>query len=125
MVSNIFVILISIIFICCALSLGYAFGKISSTNNTVKDSKTESHCGFTTTNNTVKESKTNSRYGFTPEELERMPIWDIVRYTHNDEYDCVWSSMHTKRDADKRCKALNEDYHKYYGKYVVERNSCI
>ena len=57
MVSNIFVILISIIFICCALSLGYAFGKISSTNNTVKANKTESHCVFTN------------------EELERMHIW--------------------------------------------------
>ena len=107
MVSNIFVILISIIFICCALSLGYVFGKISSTNNTVKESKTNSHCGLTL------------------DELERMAIWDIVRYKANGEYDCVWSSMHTKRDADKRCKALNEDYHKYYGKYVVERNSCI
>lgn len=107
MVCNILIILISIIFICCALSLGYAFGKISSTNNTVKESKTNSHCGFT------------------PEELERMPIWDIVRYTHNGEYDCVWSSGHSKRDADKSCKELNEDYHKYYGKYVVERNSCI
>jgi hypothetical protein len=54
-----------------------------------------------------------------------MPIWDIVRYKTNGEYDCVWGSMHTKRDADKRCKALNEDYHKNYGKYVVERNGCI
>ena len=90
----------------CGIALGYAIGNNSKKNNTMII-KEVSHCGFT------------------PEQLERMDIWDIVRYTHNGEYDCVWSSMHTKRDADKRCKALNEDYHKNYGKYVVERNSCI
>lgn len=51
---------------------------------------------------------------------EKLCIWDIVRYKNNGEYDCVWSSGHTKRDADKRCAKLNSDYHKYYGKYVVE-----
>lgn len=51
---------------------------------------------------------------------EKLCIWDIVRYKDNGEYDCVWSSGHTKRDADKRCAKLNSDYHKYYGKYVVE-----
>lgn len=90
----------------CGIALGYAIGKNTKSGNTT----------------IVKEV---SRCGLTPEELERMPIWDIVRYAHNGEYDCVWSSMHTKRDADKRCKALNEDYHKNYGKYVVERNGCV
>ena len=51
---------------------------------------------------------------------EKMCIWDIVRYKSSGEYDCVWSSGHTKRDADKICAKLNSDYHKYYGKYVVE-----
>lgn len=51
---------------------------------------------------------------------EKLCIWDIVRYKDNGEYDCVWSSGHTKRDADKKCAKLNSDYHKYYGKYVVE-----
>lgn len=51
---------------------------------------------------------------------DNMPIWSIVRYKHNGEYDCVWSSGHTKRDADKICAELNQDYHKNYGKYVVE-----
>lgn len=51
---------------------------------------------------------------------EKMHIWDIVRYKDNGEYDCVWSSGHTKREADKRCAKLNSDYHRYYGKYVVE-----
>lgn len=67
----------------------------------------------------------NKKCGLTDEDLERMSIWDIVRYKHNGEYDCVWSSMHTKRDAEKHCKELNEDYHKNYGKYVVERNVNI
>lgn len=56
------------------------------------------------------------------ESKERLSIWSIVRYKKDGEYDCVWSSGHTKREADKRCKALNEDYHKKYGKYVVEIN---
>lgn len=51
---------------------------------------------------------------------EKMHIWDIVRYKDNGEYDCVWSSGYTKRDADKQCAKLNSDYHNYYGKYVVE-----
>lgn len=51
---------------------------------------------------------------------EKLCIWDIVRYKDNCEYDCVWSSGHTKREADKICAQLNSDYHKYYGKYVVE-----
>ena len=51
---------------------------------------------------------------------EKLCIWDVVRYKSNGDYDCVWSSGHTKRDADKRCAKLNSDYHKYYGKYVVE-----
>lgn len=59
-------------------------------------------------------------------EQENLPInsrlWHIVRYTRNGVYDCIWSSGHTLRDALKRCKQLNEDYHKYYGVYVVEDN---
>lgn len=90
----------------CGIALGYVIGK-NTKSGTTTIVKEVSHCGFT------------------PEELERMPIWDIVRYKTNGEYDCVWSGEHSKRDADKRCKELNEDYHKNYGKYVVERNSCF
>ena len=50
----------------------------------------------------------------------RMSIWSIVRYDHKGNYDCVWKSGLTKREADKRCQKLNEDYHKNYGTYVVE-----
>lgn len=52
---------------------------------------------------------------------ERLPIWGIVRYRDN-KFDCVWSGGLTKREADKRCKELNSDYHKNYGEYVVEMN---
>ena len=76
-------------------------------------------------NNVKTIIKYNNRCGFTDEEVERMHVWNIVRYRHNGEYDCVWSSGHTKREADKRCKELNEDYHMYYGKYVVERCGIV
>lgn len=56
------------------------------------------------------------------EKKERYHIWDIVRYKDNGEYDCVWSAGHTLREAKKRCKELNNDYHRNYGKYVVELN---
>ena len=101
-----FSIILFIFLLLCGIAVGYAIGNNSKKNNTTIV-KEVSHCRLTS------------------EELERMPIWDIVRYSHNGEYDCVWSSAHTKRDADKRCKALNEDYHKNYGKYVVERNGVI
>lgn len=61
-----------------------------------------------------------SKEPFPKIDREKMHIWDIVRYKDNGEYDCVWSSGYTKRDADKKCAKLNSDYHKYYGKYVVE-----
>lgn len=77
----------------------------------------------------VKEGITTIKKGPEPTPLkinvpeidrEKLCIWDIVRYKDNGEYDCVWSSGYTKRDADKKCAKLNSDYHKYYGKYVVE-----
>ena len=54
------------------------------------------------------------------EKLINLPIYTIVRYKDNGDYDCVWSSGHMLRDAIKKCKQLNEDYHKVYGKYIVE-----
>lgn len=51
-----------------------------------------------------------------------LPIFSIIRYTENNVYDCVWKGGYTLRDALKACKKLNEDYHKNYGKYVVEDN---
>ena len=50
------------------------------------------------------------------------PYCSIVRYKKNGEYDCVWSSGHTRRDAEKRAEKLNSDYHKNYGTYVVEES---
>lgn len=49
-----------------------------------------------------------------------LPIYTIVRYHSDGSYDCIWSDKHTLRDALKKCKELNEDYHKNYGVYVVE-----
>lgn len=47
-------------------------------------------------------------------------IYTIVRYYFDGSYDCIWSSGHTLRDALKKCKELNNDYHKNYGIYIVE-----
>lgn len=79
-------------------------------------------CG--STKNSFKEEKKNieEKYLEQYNDIERKPIWDIVRYHENGEYDCVWSRGHTKREADKRCAKLNTDYHKNYGIYVVEIN---
>jgi len=49
-----------------------------------------------------------------------LPIYSIVRYHEDGSYDCIWSSNYTLHNAQKRCKELNEDYHKNYGVYVVE-----
>ena len=43
-----------------------------------------------------------SKEPFPKIDREKMHIWDIVRYKDNGEYDCVWSSGYTKRDADKK-----------------------
>ena len=51
-----------------------------------------------------------------------LPIFNIVRYDENGNYDCMWKSGLRFRDAIKKCKELNSDYHKYYGEYVVEDN---
>ena len=48
------------------------------------------------------------------------PIHAIVRYKKNGEYDCVWKSGLTRREAERLCEELNSDYHKNYGTYVVE-----
>lgn len=49
-----------------------------------------------------------------------LPIYSIVRYHKDGSYDCIWNSNYTLRNALKRCKELNEDYHKNYGVYIVE-----
>ena len=103
-----------ILFVVISYFLGIFVGYCAGKNITVYDYTAKA----------IKE-KEDTRYRLKKEQLERMSIWDIVRYKPNGVYDCVWSGMHTKRDADKICKELNEDYHKNYGKYVVERNGCI
>lgn len=52
-------------------------------------------------------------------DLDKAPVWGIVRY-RNGQFDCIWSRGHTKREAEKKCKKLNSDYHKDYGEYSVE-----
>lgn len=52
-------------------------------------------------------------------DMDKLNVWGIVRYV-NGKYDCVWHSGYSKREAEKRCKELNSDYHRYYGTYVVE-----
>lgn len=92
---------IAVIFLVSAIifGFGYMFGLMTVKNDTKPQVNKE---------NAIRVDK------------EKLPIWAIVRYKHNGTYDCVWSSGHTKRDADKKCKQLNSDYHKNYGKYVVE-----
>lgn len=52
-------------------------------------------------------------------DLDKAPVWGIVRY-RDGQFDCIWSRGHTKREAEKKCKKLNSDYHKDYGEYSVE-----
>lgn len=54
-------------------------------------------------------------------DMDKLPVWDVVRY-HNDMFDCVWSGNHTRREAEKVCKKLNNDYHRNYGEYRVENS---
>lgn len=52
-------------------------------------------------------------------DVNKAPVWGIVRY-RDGQFDCIWSRGHTKREAEKKCKKLNSDYHKDYGEYSVE-----
>jgi len=52
-------------------------------------------------------------------DMDKAPVWGIVRY-RNGYFDCIWSRGHTKKEAEKRCKKLNSDYHQNYGEYSVE-----
>lgn len=52
-------------------------------------------------------------------DIDKAPVWGIVRY-RDGQFDCIWSRGHTKREAEKKCKKLNSDYHKDYGEYSVE-----
>lgn len=96
-------IVVIFLFSAIVFGFGYMFGCMCSTNGN------------------QKQSEQSSKPEQTPKvDKEKLHIWAIVRYSHDGKYDCVWSSGYTKRDAEKKCKQLNNDYHKNYGKYVVE-----